>query len=57
MNSGGRIRFIDLSGDILDLISEYLPVKSEVHVPPVFAMTNSIVLRNYCEYKRENYGI
>lgn len=57
MHNDGRVRFTDLSGDILDLISEYLPSKSEVNVPPVFAMTNSIVLRNYCEYKRENYGI
>lgn len=53
----GKARFTDFSGDILDLISEYLPQTSEMNVPPVFAMCNSIVLRNYCEYKRENYGI
>ena len=52
-----RARFTDFSGDILDLISEYLPQTSEMNVPPVFAMCNSIVLKSYCEYKRENYGI
>lgn len=52
-----KLRFTDLPGDILDLISEYLPQRSEVHVPPVFAMSNSSILRNYSEYKRENYGI
>ena len=53
----GKARFTDFSGDILDLISEYLPQTSEISVPPVFALCNSIVLKSYCEYKRENYGI
>ncbi len=46
-----------MSGDILDLISEYIPTKNEMQVPPVFVMCNSILMRNYCEYKRENYAI
>lgn len=51
------VKFTELSGDILDLISEYILQKSEMHVPPVFVMTNSIMMRNYCDYKRENYAI
>jgi hypothetical protein len=48
----------NLSGDILDLISEYLPTRSEhEEVPPLFIMCNSKMLKSYCEYKRENYGI
>ena len=53
----GKARFTDFSGDILDLISEYLPQTNETNVPPIFVLSNSIVLRSYCEYKRENYGI
>lgn len=26
-------------------------------MPPTFTMTCSVILRNYSEYKRENYGI
>ncbi len=46
-----------MSGDILDLISEYLPQYSESQVPPVFTMCCSKMLKSYSEYKRENYGI
>ena len=28
-----------------------------MQVPPVFVMCNSLILKSYCEYKRENYGI
>jgi len=52
-----RVSFIDMSGDILDLISEYLPSRSETDVPPRFTMCSSKIMKNYCEYKRENYGI
>jgi hypothetical protein len=52
-----RLSLADLSGDILDLISEYLPQKSEHEIPPVFTMCSSQMLKSYSEYKRENYGI
>ena len=52
-----RGSFNSLTGDILDLISEYLPMRSQYHVPPVFVLCNSELLKSYAEYKRENYGI
>jgi len=39
------------------MISEYLPQRSAYHLPPAFVLCNSELLRSYCEYKRENYGI
>ena len=50
-----RTKFTDLTGDVLDLISEYLP-NSEV-VPPSFILTNSSLVKNYTTYKKENYEI
>lgn len=38
------------------MIAEYLP-NAERHVPPSFVLCNSAIMRNYCGYKRENYGI
>lgn len=49
--------FASLTGDVLDMISEYLPQRSAYHVPPTFVLCNSELLRSYSEYKRENYGI
>jgi hypothetical protein len=45
--------FTDLTGDVLDLISEYLP-DSEIPPPP-FTLTNSTILKSYTSYKKENY--
>ncbi len=56
-SKSARVSFADLSGDILDLISEYLPQSNENEVPPVFTMCSAKIMKSYCEYKRENYGI
>ena len=50
-------KFSHLTGDILDLIAEFLPAQNDHQVPPLFVLCSSIVLRSYCDYKRENYGI
>jgi hypothetical protein len=57
-----RARFDHMTGDILDLIAEYLPPHpkqqySNQQVPPLFVFCSITVLRSYCEYKRENLGI
>lgn len=46
---------MSLTGDVLDIISEYLPEVNQV--PPLFVMCNSIVLKSYAKYKSENYSI
>lgn len=51
-----EINFTTLTGDVLDIISEYLP-NNDQHVPPIFALTNSKILKNYTYYKKENYSI
>jgi hypothetical protein len=50
-----EVKFSDLTGDVLDIISEYLPYSERV--PPLFVLCNSSLLKNYAEYKRENYTI
>lgn len=49
-------KFTDLTGDILDLISEFLP-DSDKRIPPAFTLTNSKLLSSYSSYKRENFQI
>lgn len=48
--------FKDLTGDVLDIISEFLPNHDQV-IPPAFTLTNSTILANYCNYKKENFAI
>eukprot|EP00347_Sterkiella_histriomuscorum_P021555 403333567 len=48
--------FEHLTGDILDIIAEYLPLHDQ-QIPPSFTLTNSKVLNNYTIYKKENYSI
>jgi len=43
-----------LTGDVYDIISEYLP---DSRVPPFFTLVNSQVLSKYAAYKKENYSI
>jgi hypothetical protein len=48
-------KFTMLTGDVLDIIAEYLQVSDSPRQPFIF--TNSIVLKNFSEYKKENYSI
>lgn len=51
-----KTKFTDLTGDVLDIISEYL-TNNEKQLIPVFVITNSLLLKNFVDYKRENYSI
>ena len=46
--------FTSLTGDVFDIISEYLP---DSRVPPRFTLVNSQVLSKYAKYKKENFAI
>ena len=46
--------FTSLTGDVYDIISEYLP---DTGVPPHFTLVNSQVLSKYAKYKKENFAI
>lgn len=46
---------MDLTGDVLDIIYEYL--QSNDTLAPYFVLSNSKLLTNYCSYKKENYQI
>lgn len=50
-----QTKFTMLTGDVLDIIGEYLSASDNPTQPYIF--TNSIVLKNFSDYKRENYSI
>ena len=51
-----KVTFLDLTGDVYDIIAEYLTERTEV-IPPYFVLINSKSLQIYTTYKIENYNI
>ena len=44
-----RISILDLTGDVIDIINEYLQTNEKLF--PLFTLSNSVLLINYCAYK------
>jgi hypothetical protein len=56
-SSRTSLTILDLTGDVLDIITEYLLPANDQQMPPVFVRANSNLLVKYSKYKKENYGI
>jgi hypothetical protein len=46
-----------MTGDVYDIIAEFLPLKNENVPPPYFTMLNKKSLQTYLTYKKENFSI